>query len=400
MRVANFYRVAPLLGAFFLSLSAHGQIATDGTVGAAVSLSGPVFTIPNTLGTQTGSNLFHSFQTLNVLTGESATFTGPAGIDNVISRVTGGQESQINGLLRSTVPDADFWFLNPAGVMFGQGAEVDVPASLFISTGDEVRFDNGAVFNATTPSVSTLTLASPEAFGFLGDSPASILVSQSTIELGAGETLSLVGGDIEVSQANLSAGNVFSFLEEPAAGFINLVATSSANEVNAYDGTTFNDADGIILLLDSSEINASGNGGGTVRIRAGAFGTSGTDIRANNFGAESAGEGVRINADVVLLTNDTAISAGALDQGNAVPVVIEATSIELDDSFISTSSTGSFADDVGNADDIIISTDDLLLTNNSCISSDTFLGSNGDGGSIVIQADLIELYSCYPITRY
>ena len=107
---------------------ALSQIATDGTVGPATSLSGPDFTISSSLGTQTGANLFHSFQTFHIQTGESATFTGPGGpgsINTTISRVTGRQESFINGLLRSTIPDADLWFLNPAGVMFGENLEID-----------------------------------------------------------------------------------------------------------------------------------------------------------------------------------------------------------------------------------------------------------------------------------
>ena len=74
--------------------------ATDGSTGAVVTLSGQ-FTVPQTLGTLRGGNLFHSFARFGVATGESATFsTTDAGIRNVVSRVTGGEASTIQGLLR------------------------------------------------------------------------------------------------------------------------------------------------------------------------------------------------------------------------------------------------------------------------------------------------------------
>ena len=182
-----------------LSMPAMAQIATDGTVGSAVSLSGPDFTISDTLGSQTGANLFHSFQTFHIQTGESATFTGPSGVDKVISRVTGEAKNLfINGLLRSTIPDADLWFLNPAGVMFGENATVCLPGSLHVGTGDEVRFGDGATFNATTPAISTLTIASPKP-RISRQQPRCDHRGRSSMEIAPGETLSLVGGDIDIS---------------------------------------------------------------------------------------------------------------------------------------------------------------------------------------------------------
>ena len=78
-----------------LPLCAHAQIKTDGSVGpAAQTLTGPQYTIPQSLGQQAGSNLFHSFATFPIHTGESANFTtSTEGIANVISRVTGGGAS-------------------------------------------------------------------------------------------------------------------------------------------------------------------------------------------------------------------------------------------------------------------------------------------------------------------
>ena len=52
-------------------------------------------------GTIRNNNQFHSFGRFNVLTGESATFTGPPAIQNIIGRVTGGELSNIDGLIAS-----------------------------------------------------------------------------------------------------------------------------------------------------------------------------------------------------------------------------------------------------------------------------------------------------------
>jgi large exoprotein involved in heme utilization and adhesion len=72
-------------------------------MGPSGALAGPDVVIPDTVRQTRGTNLFHSFGVFNINTGESATFTGPPVIDNVLSRVTGGSQSFIDGLLRSTI---------------------------------------------------------------------------------------------------------------------------------------------------------------------------------------------------------------------------------------------------------------------------------------------------------
>ena len=125
----------------------------------AQSLVGPDFAIPDTLGRTEGANLFHSFEQFNILLNQSATFTGPAAIDNVISRVTGPDASNINGLLSSTIPTADFYFINPNGVMFGDAARLDVQGSFYASTADTLRLADGSEFSASEANTSGFTAA-------------------------------------------------------------------------------------------------------------------------------------------------------------------------------------------------------------------------------------------------
>ena len=161
----------------------HAQISTDGTMGAAEALAGPDFLIPQTLGTLSGANLFHSFFEFNVNTGENAIFTTTSSLDNVISRVTGGDISFINGgLFLEAVGSPAFFFLNPAGVMFGEGASVNVPGAFRVSTGDYLLFADGNIFDSDPNFGSSITSAPPEAFGFLGDN--SGLLSLDSIDIG------------------------------------------------------------------------------------------------------------------------------------------------------------------------------------------------------------------------
>ncbi len=154
-------------------LPASAQMETDGTMGAAQVLAGPNFGIGAALGTQAGANLFHSFRHFNINTGESATFSGPASIDNVISRVTGGSLSNIDGLLSSTIPGADVFLINPSGILFGPNASLDVDGSFHASTANQILFPDGGVFDATNPGATVLSVAEPSAFGFLDSNPGS-----------------------------------------------------------------------------------------------------------------------------------------------------------------------------------------------------------------------------------
>src|SRR3954471_11520699 len=137
-------KLGPLLAALLAAGPVQAQIVTDGSVGPKVSLRGGEIEIGAKLGTRRGDNLFHSFEKFGIATGQTATFTGPGAIKNVISRVTGGEASNIDGKLASTVGKADLYFINPAGVMFGPHAKLDVPGSFHVSTARELRFADGA----------------------------------------------------------------------------------------------------------------------------------------------------------------------------------------------------------------------------------------------------------------
>src|SRR6266478_937717 len=225
--------------------------------GASTALPGPAITVNGNVGQTRGNNLFHSFSVFNILRAgtsasglvvpaqESVTFTSPTvggapvSITNVISRVTGGtsaftlqKSSLIDGALNSSIPGANFWFINPNGIIFGSNAVLPTTGSFHASTADYIKLSDGNIFAATPTSNEVLTVAPPSAFGFLNANPAGIQVGNATriLQVPAGRTLSLVGGTIDVG-----IGNTQGFLLAPV-GRLNLVSVASAGEA------TFNPA--------------------------------------------------------------------------------------------------------------------------------------------------------------
>jgi filamentous hemagglutinin family protein len=217
------WRNAPVIVFVLLASAAIAQVQTDGSMGPAVSLSGNMV-IGNSLGTQAGANLFHSFSVFNIQTGESALFTStfPGLTQNVLARVTGSNSSWIDGNLASDIPGADLWLINPNGLAFGKNASLDVQGSFHASTADYLKFEDGKRFNAKLPDGSEiLSIANPSAFGFLSSLPAPIVVTGSNLMSSAGKSFSLVGGYIDISGASLAS----------RGGRVDLVSVASPGEV-------------------------------------------------------------------------------------------------------------------------------------------------------------------------
>lgn len=172
------------------------DVIRDGTIGpgASVQPTGPDFLIPQSLGELRGSNLFHSFREFSLTQDQSATFSGAGNIHNIIGRVTGGNASHIDGLLRSAVPGANFYLLNPQGIIFGENARLDVQGAFHASTAGELRFSNGEIFNADVAAPPILSVASPEAFGFIGEGAASIELNGTTLK--SAHDVALCGGTV------------------------------------------------------------------------------------------------------------------------------------------------------------------------------------------------------------
>src|SRR5438067_3430200 len=197
------------------------QITLDATAPpGAPALGGPLnFTIPSAAGRLQNPNLFFSFGQFSVPTGGSATFTRSTttpqtSVSNIVGRITGGQQSSIDGLLAVASGTTGFaagtnlYLLNPSGVIFGANARLNVTGSFHISTADYLKFPD-RVYSARNPVAGEpLSALNPTAFGFLGPTPAAITIQGSaaaaTLQVpnsatNLARTLSIVGGDIHIT---------------------------------------------------------------------------------------------------------------------------------------------------------------------------------------------------------
>ena len=224
-------KLSILLLLLLTTTTIHAEITLDGTLGPSFSLTGPDYAINAELGQQRGNNLFHSFENFNLNVNESATFSGANTIQNVISRVTGGNPSNIDGLIRSTIPNADMYLLNPYGIIFGANAKLDVQGSFHASTADYLRFSDGGRFYATYTEQPLLTVAPPTAFGFLSDSPASISKHNGFLLLSKGKTLSFIGGKLTLKDDTLPLISGLPRLMGTLGGKIQLASVASSGEV-------------------------------------------------------------------------------------------------------------------------------------------------------------------------
>jgi filamentous hemagglutinin family protein len=195
---------------------AHSDVTTDGSLGGPPGRlvqpgNGFTYDIKADFGQQTGSNLFHSFGRFNIDPDQHANFSGPPGISNIVSRITGG-ESAIAGRITSTIGGASLYLVNPAGFVLTNGAVVDVGGSFYLSTVDFIEFGDGARFFSSLSANSSLSTEPIRDFGFLQGSRGSIAIDSSRATPGedrsAGNNLNVNAEFISLRDADLLAQEI------------------------------------------------------------------------------------------------------------------------------------------------------------------------------------------------
>ncbi len=353
-------------------------IRTDNTLGTRVTQEGVVHTISG--GTSRGTNLFHSFLRFTVGTGDTARFTtGQVSIDNIISRITGNQQSLIDGVLQSNQPNANIYLLNPNGIMFGPNARLDVNSSVHVSTADVLQLADGGQFHANLSAQSLLTVAPPTAFGFLQNDPNPIAIEGSTLVLPEAHHLSFVGGNIHISASTLVT----------PSGQIILVSAGGPGEVihRVTDGEVAVGVDtlnnlGDIALSEATRLDASGDPGGQLVIRSGSLMIDATGLSADTLGATHGTE-IAIDVDVsgdMVLTDGALLIAQTGGAGNAGDIQLTVEDFQMEKS----SSIGSRTLAPGRSSDITINAATFTATDGSFIISLT--SSIGQGGDVTVRA--------------
>jgi len=383
---------------------AKALVVTDGTVGSVVTLDGADVTITQDLGKTSGNNLFHSFKTFDIDTGNKVTFTGSDTLENVISRVTGGEISTLDGTLKSNIGSANFYFFNPAGILLGPNSSIDVPASLHISTADYLTLENGDIFSATNPNESTLGIAKPEAFGYLDRAHTSLVFDGAKILLGSND-IELSSHDIEMKNASslwTQSGNIDIYAQDIVLDSFG----SSLNSIATYTGNINIQVDNFLKIYDSSRIlslAAFDEKGGDINIKTKNLLI---DAKSSNWtvgvltqtksSSDAGVVDIEVN-DTIEIYSGGEISSRTFAEGDAGLIKITTNELIIDDK-ASVWQTGIFnrtqysaTGDTGLIDINIESK--LELLNASSISNSTSTSGNASGIKIKAQDIKIDNYS-------
>jgi len=284
----------------------------DGTFGNAgqLSLSGPDYDIRAEHGHQAGANLFHSFRQFNIHSDESATFSGPDSVQNIISRVTGGGASWIDGRLASTIPGADLYMLNPGGVMFGPNASLDLGGAASVTL-DSASLETSTAGKGQAGDIELIvsSLQIGDGASISSKSTSAGGGDAGTITINASDSIRLRGGTSLTTDTKGAGGGKISVKAGNLIYLFNGEISSSVKQGEGKGGDVTTDSEFIILNHSSVTANAEEGDGGAVFIRTDNYLKS-SDSAVTATSKRGNDGTVRIEAPDVDLSGDLTILPG------------------------------------------------------------------------------------------
>jgi filamentous hemagglutinin family protein len=440
---------------FLISVPTHAQIVPDQTLGKENSVVATNVLVKGALadliegGVIRDNNLFHSFEQFNIADGSRVYFANPAGIINILTRVTGNNISNIFGML-GVDGTANLFLLNPNGIVFGENASLDVNGSFLATTADSYIFNNGFEYSASNPETPPLlTINMPLGLQF-GEKAETIEIQgrghnlsfnpftfnpirifrPHGLEVKTANTLGLLGGAINLSGANLTASKGRIELGSVAENsHVLLMAEENGFSFDYQEVSNFNN----INLTNSSSIDVSGSGSGDVQLRGNNIDLLDTSaIIANTLGADHGGEiqlkttkalriigidqglfpsaifsqvelnatgsgsNLRIDGETIEIKNNGLISSAISGAGNGGNIDINAKeAIFAGSDKASFYFTGIFSQvspiitAIGKSSNLNIEVQNLTITKGAIIATATL--SEGDSGDIFVKADSLEI---------
>jgi filamentous hemagglutinin family protein len=312
-----------------------------------------------------GNNLFHSFSSFSVPTGGSANFDNGLDIQNIFTRVTGGNISNIDGTIRAQ-GSANLFLLNPNGIVFGPNARINIGGSFVGSTANSIRFSDFE-FTAVNPNdqASLLTVNVPLGLQF-GNNPGSIAMrgtdaTNTRITMAANQSFILAGNNLEIDNGRVTV----------PGGHIELASIAGTGQVSLTDNAPFspfrltiptNIARGNINTINTSRFATAATRGGSMSFTAQRINLLGDNLTQG--GVQGVGADVpsgdinfdvrdALNMDYAVVTNN--VNPGFV--GNAGNINIIAGSLSMvNGAQFSTVTAGT-----GNAGNITITANSLSL---------------------------------------
>ncbi|KAB8334247.1 filamentous hemagglutinin N-terminal domain-containing protein [Scytonema tolypothrichoides VB-61278] len=376
------------------------QVTPDGTVSTTVTTpDGKNFTIND--GTTRGGNLFHSFKEFSVPTGGSANFNNAANIQNIISRVTGTNASNIDGAIRA-LGKANLFLLNPNGIIFGPNASLNIGGSFLGSTANSFLFDNGFEFSATDPQAPPLlTINVPIGLRYRDNpgviqvnGPGSGLPSEAKdgprekfdsdvtgLKVEPGKTLALVGGKVSVEGGVLrSEGGRVEIGSFDSNQVVKILPQEQGFSLG-YEGTpSFRD----IEFSKKSFVNVTGDGGGSIAIIGKNINLNSESLLLSDTYRDKNGGEISIVGDSISFSNRSSALANTFGSGNGAQIKLDANNIK----FQNFSGLNIQTWDKGKAGDVIINAKDSLeIKGGSAFTSVTTGSSTGNAGDINVTVN-------------
>jgi filamentous hemagglutinin family protein len=357
----------------YSSLPAIAQIITpaaDGT-GTVINTQGDHFNIEGGRYNSDRRNLFHSFDRFNLNPGQTANFITAPQVQNILGKVRGGDTSVINGLLQVTGSQANLFLINPAGIIFGSQARLNLPAAFTATTANAIKFDQFWLNVVGDNNYGNL-LNNPTAYSFDQTQPAMI-INQGNLSLLPAKSLNLFGHAVlNTGTISVPGGNITITAMAPDQ---HILKVSPTGHVLNWELTTNTPADffqqthnlpalltgpieqipadiikineqGQVVLQSNSEIISSGRAiaagnldvsdlntgktGGVVNIFADQVQLINSRIQANGdyggglvrLGGDRQGKGILPTARQTLVDAQSQINANALTLGNGGDIVV------------------------------------------------------------------------------
>ena len=432
------------------------QVVSDNTLQTAVTQ--PIanrFEINN--GVRSGNNLFHSFSQFSVPTNGAAIFNNALDIQNIFSRITGSQISNIDGIVTNQ-GNASLFLMNPNGIVFGPNAQLQLGGSFLGTTASSLQFPDGIEFNTGNITPALLSVNLPIGLQ-MGSNSGAIVVNgrghalsnqssvtgitgtqgASILKVNAGKNLALVSGNLTLNGGVLTTlgggvylgaignglqsvlglnlqSNLWQFDENGVANLGSLqLLNRSLVEVSAavqpgniqLAGANVDLRGGSMALIQNQGASQSGKIVVNARDRLTVQGLSTlprlafSALATYTNGSGAAGD-ILVNAREIWVQDRAEIRSTTRNRGSAGDILLKsASSIQLNNAFINPNGTVQGLSTIantttreGNAGTLTLVTPSLQLLPGSSISGTT-LGS-GKGGAINLMTESIELLGTTP----